>query len=72
MKLNLIFHGLKSDIPIVDEVKFSLVLFNTEESMAVFAARISDTEKLIIEKLFILSKEAGKWKIIKIKIFAVS
>ena len=63
---------LKSDIPIVGKVQFSHVVFNKEESMAVFAARISDTGKLIIEKLFILSKVAGKWKVIKVEIFAVS
>jgi hypothetical protein len=63
---------LESDMPIVGEVQFSRVVFNKEESMAVFAARISDTEKLIIEKLFILSKVAGKWKVIKVEIFAVS
>ena len=63
---------LKSDIPIVGEIKFSRVVFNKEGSMAVFAAMISDTEKAIIEKLFILSKVAGKWKVIKVEIFAVS
>ena len=63
---------LKSDIPIVGKVQFSQVVFNKEDSLAAFAALISDGGNLFIEKLFILSREDGKWKVIKTEVLSVS
>jgi hypothetical protein len=62
---------LKSDVPIVGKVQFSQVVFNKEGSLAGFMAFISDTEKAAIEKLFLLERKEGKWKVIKTEIFRV-
>lgn len=68
----LISEESKSDLPIVGKVQFSQVVFDKKNSLAAFVAVISDGGKLFIEKFFILSKEMGKWKVIKTEIFSIS
>lgn len=63
--------GVKLDIPIVGKIQFSQVVINNDKSFAVFAARIFDTRKSGIEKLYFLEKDNEKWKVIKTEILSI-
>lgn len=61
----------KNNIPIVGKIQFSKVIVDENDSLSVFAAIISDTEKAGIERLYYLQKISGTWKVIKVEDMAV-
>ncbi len=63
--------NLQPDVPFVGKIQFSQIVINEEKSFAVFAAKIYGTGKSGIEKLFFLSKQEGKWKVIRIEILSI-
>lgn len=63
---------LESDFPIVGKVQFSEVVFDQKNTFATFIAVTSDGGKLFIEKLYILSKNKGKWEVVNTEILSVS
>lgn len=61
----------KNDYIVVGKVQFSRVALNMKENLAAFVAVISVSERAGIVKLFVLSKEKGKWDVIKTEILSI-
>ena len=61
----------KDSYIVVGKVQFSRVALNEKENLAAFVAVISVSERAGIVKLFVVSKEKGKWVVIKTEILSI-